>query len=70
MEINVEEVKELIKKHFRNNRKWFAEEIGIDYSYLLLILKRKRKPTSSKMIKAIKRYCEQNNLDYQKYIFL
>lgn len=70
MEIDVEEVKKLIKERFRNNKKWFAEEIGIDYSYLLLILKGKKKPTSAKFIKLLKQYCKKNKLDYNSYIFL
>lgn len=70
MEAKIEAVVQLIKERFRNNKTWFAEEIGIDYSYLYLILTGKRKPSSSKFCNALIKYCKNNNLDYRKYIFL
>ena len=70
MEVNIEAIAELIKERFRNNKTWFAEEMGINYSYLHLILNGKRKPTSDKFCNAIIQYCKNNNLDYRKYIFL
>lgn len=70
MEINIEGVKQLIKEKFRNNKKWFAEEIGVDYSYLYRILNKKRKANSLKTCNGIIRYCKNNNLDHNKYIFL
>lgn len=70
MEINIEGVKQLIKEKFRNNKAWFAEEMGVDYSYLYRILNKKRKANSFKLCNGIIRYCKNNNLDYNKYIFL
>ena len=38
MEIKIEEIKQLIQKEYRGNQTWFAEDIGINSSYLNEIL--------------------------------
>lgn len=70
MEINVIEVKKLIKEKFRDNQKWFSEEMKVDYSYINMILHKKRSPRSPKLCNAIINYCKENKLEYKKYIFL
>lgn len=69
MSINIEAVKELIKRKFRNNKSWFAEEIGVDTAYLYSVLTRNRKNTSKKIIDGIIKYCKKYGLDYNEYIF-
>ena len=70
MRINVDEVNKLIKEKFRNNKRWFAEEIGVDSSYLNQVLNKKAIDHSPKIIRGILNYCENNKLDSNKYIFL
>lgn len=70
MRINVDAVNELIKENFRNNKKWFSEEIGVDYSYLNQVLNHKSIDHSPKIINGIMKYCEKHKLDSKKYIFL
>lgn len=69
MSINIEAVNELIRSKFRNNKSWFAEEIGVARSYLSLVLKRKKNNTSKKIIDGIIKYCKRYGLDYNEYIF-
>lgn len=70
MSINIEAVKELIRSKFRNNKSWFAEEIGVEKSYLYSILKGKKSNRSQKAITGIISYCKRNGLTYTEYIFL
>ena len=70
MRIDIDAVNELIKEKFRNNKKWFSEEIGVDYSYLNQILNKKKIDHSPKIINGIMKYCEKNKIDSKKYIFL
>ena len=70
MSINIEAVNELIRSKFRNNKSWFAEEIGVERSYLYSVLKRKKNNTSKKIIDGIIKYCKRYGLDYNVYIFL
>lgn len=68
MEINIEKVKLLIKERFRNNKTWFAEEIGVNRSYLNQIICGKKTASSPKTIKGVISYCKKNNLNYKEYI--
>lgn len=68
MEINIIEVKALIKEKFRNNKSWFAEEIGVDRAYLNQVLNGHAILHSPKICKGIIGFCTRNNLDYKKYI--
>jgi hypothetical protein len=70
MRINIDAVNTLIKEKFRNNKKWFSEEIGVDYSYLNQVLNYKSIDHSPKIINGIMQYCERNKIDAKKYIFL
>lgn len=70
MKVNIEAVKELIKEKFRGNNSWFAEEIGMDATYVSTILNNPEKSKSDKLCNSLIRYCELHNLDFKKYIFL
>ena len=69
MTINIENVNELIFQKFRNNKSFFADEIGVDRSYLSIILNGNGKENSPKVCNAIINFCKKNKLDYKKYIF-
>ena len=60
----------LVKEKFRGNKTWFAEEIGVDGSYVNQVLHKKAIDHSPKMIKGFLKYCKNNNIDANKYIFL
>lgn len=70
MNINIDKVKELIFKNFRNNKSFFADEIGVDRAYLSTILNGNGKEDSPKVCNGIINYCKKNNIDYKQYIFL
>lgn len=69
MKINIEEVKKLIYERFGNKLTNFVAELGVDYSYMNLIINGHRDPDSKKVCDRIVEYCKKNNLDYSKYIF-
>ncbi len=70
MKVNIKAVNHLIDTHFRGNKTWFAEEIGIDRAYLTRILNGKEIDYSPKCIRCLTAYCESNNLNYKDYIIL
>lgn len=70
MELNIDAVLVLIKEKFRNNKTWFAEEIGVDGSYLNSILNGKAIKHSPKVCNGVINYCNKNNLNYKEYIIL
>ena len=53
METNIAALQELIKNDFRGNKSWFAEEIGIDRSYLNEILNKRKSASSNKLCLSI-----------------
>lgn len=68
MEANIKNIKQLIQDEYRGNQTWFAEDIGINISYLNEIINRKKSPKSNKLCTAIIKWCEKNKKDYKKYI--
>ena len=70
MELNLEAIKELVKDRFRGKLTYLANELDIDYSYLNQVINGKRSPTSKKICNKVIKYCINNGLDYQKYVFV
>ena len=70
MKLNIKAINELIDTRYRSNVSWFADEIGINRSYLTMILNGKHQDNSPKVINHLCLYCKKKNLDYKKYIFL
>lgn len=68
METNIAALQELIKNDFRGNKSWFAEEIGIDRSYLNEILNKRKSASSNKLCLSIIKWCAKTKRDYRKYI--
>lgn len=69
MEVNIEKIKQLVNEKFRGNQTFFAETIGVDRHYLNQILLGKQKASSPKLIRAIIKYCLNNKLKKEEYIF-
>lgn len=70
MRVNVSSLSNLIEQKYRGNQSFFAEDAGIDRSYLNQLLNGKIDSDSPKICNNIIRYCEKNNLNYKDYIFL
>ena len=70
MKVNVDMVNEIVKKRYRNNKTWFAEELGLETSYVNQILNKKVRNDGPKFIKHFIKYCEKNNINPKEYIFL
>lgn len=70
MKLNVEELAKFIQEKFHNNQAYCAEELGVNKSYLNLILNKKINNDSGKIIVKLIEYCKRNNIDYDRFIFL
>ena len=70
MKVNIENINKLIKENFRNNKTWFAEEIGMNPKYVIQILNGNESDESPKFIKCLLKYCKSKKINYNDYIFL
>ena len=69
MEINIENLEHLLEDRFDGNQSKMARVLGITKYQLNKVLKTGR-CAGKKIIGAIIKYCEINELDFHKYIFL
>ena len=68
--LNKNFIKQFVYEKYRNNLSWFAEEIGVDRSYLSIALNDEdNSKRYSSIIVAILAFCEIKKLDYTKFIF-
>ncbi len=65
MEANIEEIKEIIENEYRGNQTWFAEDIGINPSYLNEIINKRKSAKSNKLCLAIIKWCEIKKKNYK-----
>ncbi len=70
MEINMDALIMLLKDRFENNQAKMARVLGISRYQLNTILKNNGKCAGKKIIGSIIKYCDTNELDFHKYIFL
>ena len=70
MKLNIPAIIDFIDEKYRGNKSFFADEINIDRAYLTQILNKKKKDNSSKVCNNIIAYCERNNINYKRFIFL
>lgn len=70
MEINMEAFMNLLKGRFNNNQSKMARILGISKYQLNVIIKNKGKGAGKKIIGALIKYCDINEEDFHKYIFL
>lgn len=70
MRINIEKVKELIENKFNNNQTLFAQTLGIERTHVNKVLRNNGKGAGALFCGALIKYCNENNIDYEEYIFL
>ena len=70
MKINIEALKELLRDKFDGNQTVFAETMGLERTHVNKVFKNNGKGAGTIFCGAIIKYCESNNMDYKKYIFL
>ncbi len=70
MEINVEELLQLLKIRFEGNQARMARVLGISRYQLNTVLNNNGKCAGKKIIGSILKYCDTNELDFHRYIFL
>jgi len=70
MEINIEELLQLLKNRFEGNQAKMARVLGVNRYQLNMVLNNNGKCAGKKIIGAIIKYCDINELDFHKYIFL
>lgn len=70
MEVNIEALKELLKERFDGNQTVLAEEMKIERTHVNKVFKNNGKGAGATFCGAIIKYCNDNQLDYRKYIFL
>ena len=70
MEVNIEKLKELLKVRFNNNQTLFAEKLGIERTHVNKVFKSNGKGAGAGFCGAIIKYCNENKLNYEEYIFL
>lgn len=70
MRLNMEELSQLLEERFENSQAKMARILGISRYQLNTVLKNNGKCAGKKIIGAIIKYCDTNELDFHKYIFL
>lgn len=70
MEINLIAFMELLEERFENNQAKMARVLGISKYQLNTIIRNNCKGAGKKVIGAIIKYCDTNEIDFHKYIFL
>ncbi len=70
MEINIKALKKLLEDKFQGNQTLFAEATGLERTHVNKVFKNNGKGAGAIFCGAIIKYCNENQLDYQNYIFL
>lgn len=70
MEINMEAFIQLLKNRFENNQAKMARVLGISRYQLNVVFNNNGKCAGKKIVGALIKYCDTNELDFHKYIFL
>lgn len=70
MEVNVEEIKIILDERFGGNQTEFAKALGVDRTHLNKILNNNGKNAGAVFCGKIIKFCNENNLNYENYIFL
>lgn len=70
MEINLEAFKELLEERFDGNQAKMARVLGISKYQLNIVFNNNGKCAGKKIFGSIIKYCDTNELDFHKYIFL
>lgn len=70
MEIKIEALLELLKQRFNNNQSVFAQTLGLERTHVNKVLKNNGKGAGAIFCGALIKYCKENELNYEDYIFL
>ncbi len=70
MEINIEELERLLRDRFEGNQAKMARVLGVSRYQLNTVFNNNGKCAGKKIIGSIIKYCDNNELDFHKYIFL
>lgn len=70
MEINMEAINQLLENRFDGNQAKMARVLKISRYQLNTIISNNGKKAGKKFIAAILKYCDANEIDFHKYIFL
>lgn len=70
MEVNIEALKKLLKERFQGNQTAFAEATGLERTHVNKVFKNGGKGAGAIFCGAVIKYCNENELNYQEYIFL
>lgn len=70
MGVNIEALEELLENEFNGNQTLFSEKTGIERTHVNKVFKNKGKGAGAVFCGGIIKYCNNNKLDYHKYIFL
>ena len=70
MEVNIKALEKLLNEKFGGNQTAFAEAMELERSHVNKVFKNKGKGAGAVFCGAIIKYCNNNNLNYQEYIFL
>lgn len=67
---NIKALIELLETQFNNNQSEMARAFKVERTHLNKIFNNNGKGAGATICGAIIKYCDENNLDYKKYIFL
>nr|DAV33416.1 MAG TPA: NinH protein [Caudoviricetes sp.]DAW71692.1 MAG TPA: NinH protein [Caudoviricetes sp.] len=67
---NIKALLILLKEKFDNNQSEMARALNVERTHLNKMFKCNGKGAGATICGAIIKYCNENNLDYTKYIFL
>ena len=70
MEINMEEFVQLLEERFGGNQAKMARIFGISKYQLNAVIKQNGKGAGKKILGALIKYCDINEIDFHRYIFL
>lgn len=70
MELNMEALSELLEERFDNNQAKMARILGVSKYQLNTVLRNNGRKAGKKFLGAIIKFCDVNEYDFHKYIFL
>lgn len=70
MKVNINALYELLETKFNGNQTAFAEATGLERTHVNKVFKNHGQGAGATFCGAIIKFCNENNLDYKKYIFL
>lgn len=69
MEINIKELEKLLEEKFNGNQTMFSEAMHLERTHVNKVFRNKGKGAGAVFCGAVIKYCNDNGIDFQKYIF-